>query len=54
VPNNIGVMVANSVILPTVASRPPPCHTLHLAGVSEFSRQQSVQDADDVAVNILK
>jgi len=31
-----------------------PCHTLHLAGVSQFSRQHSVQDADDVAVNILK
>jgi len=31
-----------------------PCHTPHLAGVSEFSRQQSVQYADDVAVNILK
>jgi hypothetical protein len=44
------VIVPNSVILPTVASRPP----IALAGVSEFDRQHSVQDADDVAVNILK
>jgi len=48
-------MVANPVILPTVASpNRSPCHTPHLAGVSQFDRQHSVQDADDVAVNILK
>jgi hypothetical protein len=48
-------MVANSVIWPTVASRPPIAlpHSSD-AGVSQFSRQHSVQDADDVAVNILK
>jgi hypothetical protein len=48
-------MVANSVILPTVASRPPFAlpHSAD-AGVSQFDRQHSVQDADDVAVDVLK
>jgi hypothetical protein len=48
-------MVANSVILPTVASRPPSAlpHSAD-AGVSQFDQQHSVQYADDVAVNILK
>jgi hypothetical protein len=54
-PNSIAVMLANSVILLTVASRPPIAlpHSAD-AGVSQFDRQHSVQDADDVAVNILK
>jgi hypothetical protein len=49
------MVVANSVILPTVASRPPLAlpHSSD-AGVSQFEPQHSVQDADDVAVNILK
>jgi len=48
-------MVANSLILPRVASRPPIAlpHSVE-ASVSQFDRQHSVQDADDVAVNILK
>jgi hypothetical protein len=48
-------MVANSVILPTVASRPPIAlpHSSD-AGVSQFDRQHSVQDADRVAFYILK
>jgi len=48
-------MVANSVILPTVASRPPFAlpHSAD-AGVSQFSRHHSVQYADDVAVDVLK
>jgi len=48
-------MVANSVILQRVASRLPIAlpHSSD-AGVSQFSRQHSVQDADDVAVNIFK
>jgi hypothetical protein len=48
-------MVANSVILLTVASRPPFAlpHPAD-AAVSQFDRQHSVQDADDVAVDVLK
>jgi hypothetical protein len=48
-------MVANSVIWPTVASRPPIALPHSASGWrQQFSRQHSVQDADDVAVNILK
>jgi hypothetical protein len=48
-------MVANSVILPTVASRPSTTLPRPAeASVSQFDRQHSVQDADRVAVNILK
>jgi hypothetical protein len=47
-------MVANSVILPRVASRPPFALPHSASGVGQFSRQHSVQDADDVAVNIFK